>query len=112
MFRTLISATALIVGVAAVATPAFAGKGQCYTASGKPIGGHYNTDHPNYAFIQSVIANGGTCTGVSPSYGQDYSYPQYYDYGYRRPYYRPYYQPYSQPYYQLDYRSYQDDDND
>src|SRR5262249_20377648 len=96
MFRMVVGSIAIVLGVLGAESPAFAGKGQCYSASGKPIGGRYNTDRPDYGFIQSVIRSGGSCTGVSPSYGQDYSDPGYYRYGYEyeRPYYRPYYRPY------------------
>lgn len=76
-----------LAGTFAVAAPAMAGPGQCYDAYGRPVGGVYDTDHPNYGFINAVIRRGGSCTGVvtapgNPGYRGNYGYQQPYD-GYR-----------------------------
>jgi hypothetical protein len=94
---------AVAAGFSGVAAPAFAGPGQCYDAFGRPVGPVYDTDYPNYAFINAVIRRGGTCTGVvsppSPPRGI-YRYQPYPGYPYGvNPYYPygPYYNPYSGP---------------
>lgn len=60
----------IALGAIAVATPAVAGPGQCYDRFGRPVGGIYDTDHPNYNFIQRVQRRGGHCArvGDGPSY--------------------------------------------
>lgn len=86
MRKTVLAATVLgALGAAlGAAATAHAGPGQCYDAYGRPIGPVYDTDHPNYAFLDSVVRRGGTCTGMNnpparrgyqPNYGYD---------GYRR----------------------------
>lgn len=62
MRKFLLAAT--VLGAIAGAGAAYAGPGQCYDAYGRPIGPVYDTDHPNYSFINSVIRRGGSCTGV------------------------------------------------
>jgi hypothetical protein len=69
--RTLAIAAAL-VGALGFAAPALAGYGHCYDAYGRPVGPAYDTDRPNYGFIQSVTRRGGSCTGVNTGYRQDY----------------------------------------
>jgi hypothetical protein len=68
--RALAIAATLVAAVG-LAAPANAGPGQCYDAYGRPIGPVYDTDNPNYGFIQSVLRRGGSCTGVDPGYGQN-----------------------------------------
>lgn len=86
-----IALAAGIAGAVFAAAPAFAGPGQCYDAYGRPVGPVYDTDNPNYGFINSVMRRGGSCTGVvSPP-----SRPRYRDYDrgygpYNRYYYRGY----------------------
>ncbi len=77
-------AAALAAAVLAAA-PAMAGPGQCYDAYGRPVGPGYDTDRPNYAFIDSVVRRGGSCTGVvSPPSRRGYRNDGYgYDDGYR-----------------------------
>ena len=80
MRKIAIGVAALIaLGAAGVAQ---AGPGRCFDAYGRPIGPVYDTDNPNYGWINSVIARGGSCTGVAVG-------PRYYG-----PYYNPYYHPY------------------
>jgi len=89
-----IALAAGLAGALFAAAPAFAGPGQCYNAYGRPVGPVYDTDRPNYRFLNSVMRRGGTCTGnVSPP---------------NRPRYRGYEQP-SRPYY---YRGYRNHDGD
>jgi len=74
-----------LLAAAAVATPAMAGPGQCYDAYGRPVGPVYDTDNPNYGFINSVLRRGGSCTGViSPPSRPNYGRPNYYEDGDRR----------------------------
>jgi hypothetical protein len=56
--------------LAAICTFAFAGTaaagaGQCFYPGGQPVGPLYNTDRPNYGWIEWVQRQGGTCRGVS-----------------------------------------------
>ena len=94
---------AALAGTFGFAAPALAGPGQCYDAYGRPIGPVYDTDYPNYSFINSVVRRGGSCTGVvsppsRPNSGYRYN-PYPYNYG--NPYsYRPY------PYYYNPYNGY------
>ena len=60
--RKLVLPAALIA--LGAASPALAGAGQCYNAYGRPIGPVYDTDYPNYDFINRVIAR-GTCTACA-----------------------------------------------
>ena len=84
----ILTAAAGIAGILG-ATPAFAGPGQCYDYYGRPVGPVYDTDHPNYGFINSVLAQGGSCTGVVTPYtpgwngGYDRG-PRYYHHDYDR----------------------------
>ena len=71
-----------LAGAFVAATPALAGPGQCYDAYGRPVGPVYDTDYPNYAFINSVVRRGGSCTGVVTAPGRGYR-------GYER-YHQPY----------------------
>lgn len=75
---------AALAGTFGLAAPALAGPGQCYDAYGRPIGPVYDTDRPNYSWINSVIRRGGSCTGVRPEYNPDSGY------SYRHRYYRDY----------------------
>ena len=60
---------ATLIGAVGTAGSAIAGPGQCYDAYGRPIGPTYDTDHPNYGFLDSVVRRGGTCTGMQqPNY--------------------------------------------
>jgi hypothetical protein len=69
-----------IVGLLGAA-PAFASAGQCYDAYGRPVGPVYDTDHPNYGYIDSILARGGSCTGVVTPPSNSYNYgPRYYHY--------------------------------
>jgi hypothetical protein len=70
----VLAIAATLVAAVGVTAPANAGPGQCYDAYGRPIGPVYDTDNPNYGFIQSVIRRGGSCTGVDPNYGQQRRY--------------------------------------
>jgi hypothetical protein len=75
----------VLLAAAAAAAPAMAGPGQCYDAYGRPIGPAYDTDNPNYGFIDSVLRRGGSCTGViSPPSRPNYGQPNYYEEGDRR----------------------------
>jgi hypothetical protein len=85
---------AVLAGTFGLAAPALAGPGQCYDHYGRPVGPVYDTDHPNYGFINSVIRNGGSCTGVQSGYNP------YRSRGYRHDYDRPHY----------NYNRYDDDD--
>jgi hypothetical protein len=72
--------SAALAALLASAAPALAATGQCYDAYGRPIGGPFDTFNPNRAFIDSVIARGGTCTvsetpGYAPRYGYRYQDP-------------------------------------
>ena len=67
----ILAIAATLVGAMGFTAPAFSGPGQCYDASGRQVGPTYDTDNPNYGFIQSVIRRGGSCTGVNPGYGQE-----------------------------------------
>ena len=80
---------AVLAGTFGLAAPALAGPGQCYDHYGRPIGPVYDTDHPNYGFLNSVIRNGGSCTGVPPGYNSHPGYrSHHYDYGPRYDYNR------------------------
>jgi hypothetical protein len=59
---------ATLIGAVGAAWSAIAGPGQCYDAYGRPVGPAYDTDHPNYGFLDSVVRRGGTCTGMQPNY--------------------------------------------
>lgn len=100
MIRKLAVASTLAMSIG-LAAPALAGPGQCYDSYSRPVGPVYNTDYPNYPFINAVLRRGGTCTGVTVAapyrYRREYrsnapyGYNQpYYDYRYERPtrYYR------------------------
>ena len=52
---------AVVLVAIGLAAPASAGIGQCYEPYGVPVGPAYDTDHPNYRFIESVIRRGGSC---------------------------------------------------
>lgn len=90
----------------AFAGSAAAGAGQCYWPGGQPVGPLYNTDSPNYGWIQWVQQQGGVCRGVSMleeqglrSRAQGYppefasGNPNYRPPGYQPPGYQPGYQP-------------------
>ncbi len=81
--RTMLVAAALI-GAATAASPAAAGVGQCFDRFGRPWGGAYDTDYPNYGFINYVQRHGGFCRRVGeaplvmapgPVYRYDYAPP-------------------------------------
>jgi len=64
-----------LIGAMGAAGSAMAGPGQCYDAYGRPVGPAYDTDHPNYGFLDSVVRRGGTCTGMNnPSPRRRYGY--------------------------------------
>ncbi|MCW5771965.1 MAG: hypothetical protein KIT16_10045 [Rhodospirillaceae bacterium] len=92
-FARLAAAVGIAGAFGLAAAPAFAGQGQCYDYYGRPVGGPYNTDHPNYGFINSVLARGGSCTGVvspyTPGPGNSYYHRQGPNYRYDRPHYQP-----------------------
>src|SRR5215510_25636 len=48
----------------ALASPAAAAPGHCFSASGQPIGPVYDTERPDTAFITWVQARGGECRGL------------------------------------------------
>lgn len=73
MMRSFAFATAL-VGTVVSAAPALAAVGQCYDAYGRPVGHAYDTNYPNYTFMQSVMRSGGACVAVNPGAGQN-AYP-------------------------------------
>ena len=77
---------AVLAGTFGLAAPALAGPGQCYDHYGRPVGPVYDTDNPNYGFINSVIRNGGSCTGVQPGYNPYQRRSYQYDYGPRYDY--------------------------
>jgi hypothetical protein len=54
----------LILGSAFVASAASAGPGQCFDFAGQPIGPVYDTDHPNYHWLEWVQARRGTCSRI------------------------------------------------
>ncbi len=77
-----LAVAAIALGAIAVATPALAGPGQCYDRFGRQVGGIYDTDNPNYNFIQWVQRRGGHCARVGennyrPNYGPRYPYGGY-----------------------------------
>ncbi len=88
MIRTLAVASALALSIG-FAAPALAGPGQCYDRYSRPVGPVYNTDYPNYPFINAVMRRGGSCTGVvaqaPPRYRNEYRSNA--PYGYNQPYY-------------------------
>jgi hypothetical protein len=82
----ILTTSAALVALLAAAAPALAATGQCYDASGRPVGAPFDTFNPNRAFIDWVTARGGTCTvsGDPGAYGPRYAAPGYgYPYGYR-----------------------------
>src|ERR1044071_2961476 len=77
----------LTIGITALAalslgSAAVAGPGQCYDGHGRPFGPAYDTDRPDYNWINSVLKRGGSCTGVvGPSTPGGYHFktePKYY----------------------------------
>ncbi len=74
-----IAIATIVLGALGFAVPASAGPGQCYDAYGRPIGPVYDTDRPNYGFINSVIRRGGSCTGVQPEYNPNRGRRYFYD---------------------------------
>ncbi len=103
--RKVLFAAALIGGLTAAGS-ASAAVGQCYDRFGNPVGPAYNTDHPNYGFLDAVHRRGGSCTGANNPYRGGYYGYGYRGYGYREnPYnYNYNYNYYQRPYY--GYRSY------
>ena len=71
-----------IAAVVALPSLASAGTGQCYNKQGHPVGPTYDTDHPNYPFLEWVKRHGGECkrVGSSPNYTR--TYPQGYPHRY------------------------------
>jgi hypothetical protein len=89
----------LILGSAFLATEASAGPGQCFDVYGQPIGPVYDTDHPNYHWLQWVQARRGTCSRIKfaqadalRARGLSYP-PDYYTASANPPGYRPGYAP-------------------
>jgi hypothetical protein len=72
---------AVLAGSFGLVAPALAGPGQCYDHYGRPVGPVYDTDNPNYGFINSVIRNGGSCTGVQSGYNPYRNRSPNYNYG-------------------------------
>lgn len=60
-----------LLGAVAVETPAFAGVGQCFDAYGRALGPPYNTDNPPYGMFCSAYRQGGSCTGVPPTWAEN-----------------------------------------
>jgi hypothetical protein len=54
--------SALLAALLVPAAPALAATGQCHDVYGRPVGGPFDTFNPDRAFIDAVIARGGTCT--------------------------------------------------
>ncbi len=78
-------ALAGVVSIFALLTvsEASAGPGHCFDRHARPIGGLYDTDHPDYTWLRWVQARGGICRGVSQGEaaslrGQPLSYPPEY----------------------------------
>jgi hypothetical protein len=91
--RKIACLTAALSALALVAaeSPALAAMGQCFDASGRPVGAPHSTDNPPYGMICSVYRRGGTCShvqpswaasncGIGPRYHQNYRDRSYYDY--------------------------------
>jgi hypothetical protein len=83
----LVAAAIGLLGALGAATPSLAATGQCFDAYGRPLGPPYNTDNPPYGTFCAAFRQGGSCTGVSPSWAESncgYSPRRYYrDDGYR-----------------------------
>ena len=45
--------------------PGLAAMGRCYDAQGRAIGAPYDTQRPDRALIDRVVAEGGKCAGVN-----------------------------------------------
>ena len=73
----ILASAAVIAALLVPTAPALAGTGQCYDDYGRPVGGPFDTFHPNRAFIDSVIARGGRCPVSEAPYGT-YRAPGYY----------------------------------
>lgn len=69
----IVKISAFLAALLVAAAPALAATGQCHDAYGRPVGGPFDTFNPNRAFIDAVIARGGTCT-VSEAPAQGYRY--------------------------------------
>lgn len=69
----LFTLSAVLAALLVPAAPALAATGQCYDAYGRPVGGPFDTFNPDRAFIDWVVARGGTCT-VSEAPAQGYRY--------------------------------------
>jgi hypothetical protein len=92
--RKLAAAAAVLGALVAIGAeqPAVAAVGQCFDASGRPVGPPHNTDNPPYGLICSVYRRGGHCTHVQPQWAESNCglAPRYryrdnrYDDGYRR----------------------------
>ncbi|MCW5772488.1 MAG: hypothetical protein KIT16_12680 [Rhodospirillaceae bacterium] len=79
---------------AGFAGSAIAGPGQCYYPGGQAVGPIYNTDRPDYSWIDWVQRQGGVCRRVSTIEEQTLrsrglGYPSEYRAGYQPPNYRP-----------------------
>jgi len=90
----ILTTAAVLAALLVPAAPALAATGQCYDAYGRAVGAPFDTYRPNRAFIDWMIARGGTCTvSGAPNYpapgaypGQGYQgYPGYQGYQYRDP---------------------------
>ncbi len=62
--RNTLASFASIVALLTVSEAA-AGPGHCYDRFGRPIGGVYDTDRPDYNWLNWVKARGGICRGIS-----------------------------------------------
>nr|WP_281720284.1 hypothetical protein [Nitrosomonas nitrosa] len=69
----LLTLAAVAAALLVPAAPALAATGQCYDTYGRPVGAPFDTFRPNRAFIDWVVARGGTCTvSEAPSYRYRY----------------------------------------
>lgn len=70
------------VSALALAAPAAAAPGHCFTASGQPIGPVFDTERPDTAFVTWVQARGGECRALRADevtlYRESREYPREY----------------------------------
>lgn len=81
MLRKLIPIAAL--ASLALAAPGHAASARCFDASGRPTGEIFRIDEGNLRFVETVIAQGGTCSGVPVGPDRRTAERSYYD-GYDR----------------------------
>ncbi len=63
MLRNFIPIAAL--ASLALAAPGHAASARCFDASGRPTGEIFRIDEGKLRFVETVIAKGGTCSGVA-----------------------------------------------